>query len=70
MTNANYNLLKLLYNTLDNLWRLEKYYIKDAEEENCSRCKEMLESLKSEISNHAALLQEELAMHVKEKKFK
>ncbi len=70
MTNANYNLLKLLHNTLDDLWRLEKFYIKDAEEEGCSKCKEILESIKSDISKHVALLQEELSAHVREGKFK
>ncbi len=69
MTNANYNLIKFLYNTLDDLWRLEKYYIKDAEEEGCARCKEIMESIRDDIKKHVALLKEELAVHVEEKRF-
>lgn len=69
MTNANYNLLKLMHNTLDDLWRLEKYYIKDAEEEGCDKCKEMLESIRADIAKHVGMLKEELANHVKEGKF-
>lgn len=69
MTNANYNLLKLLHNTLDDLWRLEKYYIKDAKEEGCSKCEEMLKAIKTDVEKHVGMLKEELANHIKEEKF-
>lgn len=69
MTNVNYNLLKFLHNTLDDLWRLEKFYVKDAEEENCAKCKEILESIKADVERHIGMLKEELVNHVKEEKF-
>lgn len=35
MKNVNYNLVKTLHNTLDDMWRLEHYYVEDAKKAKC-----------------------------------
>ncbi|MCK4265214.1 hypothetical protein KAW80_02550 [Candidatus Babeliales bacterium] len=55
--NINYDLVKLLKSKMDNVWRLEKFYCKDAEDANCKS----LESLKQILENeslHVKMLKE------------
>ena len=35
MKNINYDILKMLHSKLDNVWRLENYYVADAEKAKC-----------------------------------
>ena len=59
MKNINYDLVKLLHMKLDSVWRLEKFYVRDAEEAKCHSTpglKQMLEDDKK----HIKMLQEEL----------
>jgi len=68
MQNVNYNLIKMLHNTLDDIWRLEKYYIRDAQKAKCHSVAALKEMLKCE-KRSAELLQKELKLRVKAKKF-
>ena len=36
MKNVNYNLIKTLHSTLDDVWRLEKHYVSDAKKAKCN----------------------------------
>jgi hypothetical protein len=63
MKNTNYNLLKLLHLALDNVWRIEKHYLKDAKGK-CSRCLDLLEKIKTDTQKHIELLKEELSKHL------
>jgi len=59
MKNINYDLIKLLHMKLDSVWRLEKYYIRDAEEAKCHSIptlKQMLEDDKKQVK----MLQDEI----------
>ncbi len=62
MKNTNYNVLKLLHAALDNAWRLEKHYLKDAEGAKCG-CPKLLKSMHADLLKHAAALKAELAKH-------
>jgi hypothetical protein len=64
MKNANYNVLKLLHLTLDNLWRIEKHYLKDARGAKCD-CGRMLKTMHGDLKRHAEALKKELARHHK-----
>lgn len=63
MKNVNYNLIKTLHNALDDLWRLEKFYVKDAKAAKCHSegfMKNMVENRQKEI----AQLQKEMKMRM------
>jgi len=68
MQNVNYNLLKMLHNTLDDIWRLEKYYVRDAKKAKCHSQAALKEMLKNE-KKHAEALKKEIAARVKAGKF-
>ncbi|HDQ22604.1 MAG TPA: hypothetical protein ENN28_01370 [Candidatus Uhrbacteria bacterium] len=70
MKNENYNLIKMLHNTLDDLWRLEKYYIRDAKKAKCKSCQKILENMRKDIKKHVNSLTAELGSHIKAKKLK
>lgn len=63
MQNINYDLLKLLHGTLDNVWRLEKYYVNDAEAAKCHSLPFMKQMLETE-KKHAEQLQAEIKMRM------
>ncbi|MBD3359945.1 MAG: hypothetical protein GF365_04540 [Candidatus Buchananbacteria bacterium] len=69
MKNANYNLIKMLHNSLDDLWRLENFYIKDAKKIKCKGCQGVYEQMRVDLKKHINLLQDELAEHIKKDKF-
>ena len=64
MKNANYNVLKLLHNQLDDLWRIEKHYLKDAENLDCG-CPKILEEMRSDMKKNIDKLKAELDKHLK-----
>lgn len=59
MKNINYDLVKLLHMKLDSVWRLEKYYINDA---NVAKCHSLpaLEQMLEDDKKHVKALQEEI----------
>lgn len=61
MQNINYDLIKLLHTTLDTIWRLEHYYIRDAKDAHCHSVPELEKMLEQERA-HAKALAEELKM--------
>lgn len=63
MRNVNYNLIKLLHTTLDTIWRLENYYIKDAGEAKCHSLACLQEMLETE-KKYAQALREEIKMRI------
>ncbi|MBI4993768.1 hypothetical protein HZC33_02320 [Candidatus Wolfebacteria bacterium] len=67
MTNNNYDLVKMLFAVLDDAYRIDKYYLKDAE--ICPHCKEIFEKMKKDIESHSQMLQLEISRHVKENNF-
>jgi rubrerythrin len=69
MKNANYNLVKLLLNKLDDAWRVEKHYAKDARESSCKECQAMMKKILADEQRHVEMLRTELAKHIKGKKF-
>jgi len=69
MKNANYNLVKMLLSKLDDTWRVEKYYATDAAELSCRGCQAVLDKILADDQKHVEMLREELARHIKEKKF-
>lgn len=64
MKNVNYDLLKMLHNTLDDIWRLENYYIRDAKEAKCHSVAALEEILANE-RRHADLLRQEIDLRMK-----
>ncbi len=64
MKNTNYNVLKLLHSTLDNLWRIEKHYLADATGAPC-QCPELLKEMQSDLKKQSQMLTDELAAHQK-----
>ena len=61
MENINYDLVKLLHSTLDIIWRLEKHYIKDAEDAKCHSIPALHQILEDE-KKHAQMLADEIQM--------
>lgn len=59
MKNINYDLIKLLHMKLDSVWRLEKFYIKDADEAKCHSAP-ALEKILKDDKEHVKMLQEEI----------
>lgn len=68
MKNINYDLIKTLHIKLDMVWRLEKYYVKDAEEAKCHSAAAMKQILADERS-HVEALKKEIEMRIKAGKF-
>lgn len=64
MKNYNYDLVKMLFAALDDSYRIEKYYLKDAEA--CSHCAESFKKMKEDIDGHIEMLRQELIRHAKE----
>ena len=62
MKNTNYNVLKLLHETLDNLWRIEKHYLNDAKSCSCE-CGKLMKTMQKDLAKHADMLKKELASH-------
>lgn len=69
MQNANYNLVKLLLNKLDDAWRVERHYAKDAKKMSCKDCQAILKTILDADKKHVEMLRQELAKHIKGKKF-
>lgn len=63
MKNINYDLLKLLHSKLDNVWRLENYYVRDAKKAKCHSVSALERILKDE-KKHADMLREEINMRM------
>lgn len=70
MKNENYNLIKMLHNSLDDLWRVEKFYQRDSKKSKCKSCQSIYGLMRKDIKKHIDLLQKEIASHIKAKKFK
>lgn len=68
MKNINYDLLKLLHSKLDNVWRLEKFYVRDAKKEKCESLPILTEILKDE-KKHVKMIYEALGKKVKKNSF-
>jgi rubrerythrin len=68
MRNVNYNLVKMLLAKMDNAWRLENYYIKDAETDECPSLSVFREMLEDE-KRHIELLREQISKRCDTKKF-
>ncbi|MBU0540635.1 hypothetical protein KKF59_01375 [Patescibacteria group bacterium] len=64
MKNVNYNVIKLLHNQLDDLWRIEKHYQKDAKKSKCG-CTKLLAAMRADMKKNITLLKAELAAHYK-----
>ncbi|MDH4330244.1 MAG: hypothetical protein OEV93_01710 [Candidatus Moranbacteria bacterium] len=62
MKNYNYNLIKLLHISLDNAWRIEQHYLKDAADLDCD-CSKILEEMKSDAEKHIEALSKEIKKH-------
>jgi len=69
MKNANYNLVKMLLNKLDDAWRVEKHYASDAAKSGCAGCAGLLKKILADDQQHAEMLRKELAKHIQDKKF-
>lgn len=67
MKNINYNLLKVLHCSLDDTWRIEKHYLKDAKS-NCPSCQKLLKKIDADVNKHIKMLKDELAAHIKKNK--
>ena len=63
MKNINYDLLKMLQSKLDNVWRLEKYYVDDAKTAKCHSVS-ALERILEEEKKHVETLREEIKMRM------
>jgi hypothetical protein len=63
MKNYNYNLIKMLHCKLDDLWRIEKHYLGDAEGLDCD-CAKVLEEIRSDSERHIKMLKEEIKKHL------
>jgi hypothetical protein len=69
MKNANYKLVKMLLAKLDDTWRLEQHYAKDAKELGCKGCQEILKKILRSDAEHADMLRRELSKHMKDNMF-
>ena len=68
MKNVNYDLLKMLHSKLDNVWRLEKFYVRDAKKEKCQSATILDQILKDE-KKHVKLLQNIIQSKIKKNIF-
>lgn len=64
MKNINYDLVKLLHTTLDQVWRLEHHYCEDSKAAKCHSEPALAQMLEDE-KKHAEMLIEEISMRVK-----
>jgi len=64
MKNINYDLIKLLHMKLDSVWRLEKFYVRDANEAKCHSVP-ALEKMLEDDKKHVQMLQEEIKGRIK-----
>jgi len=69
MKNINYNLIKLLHGKLDDLWRIEKFYLKDAQKAKCGNCQKILKEIQKGTKRHLEILVKEIGSHYQKKKF-
>jgi len=67
MKNINYNVLKLLQKTVDNLWRIEKHYLRDAKGSKCN-CPKLLKQMQRDLRRQSEDLRAEVAVHAKSDK--
>ncbi|MBN1325409.1 hypothetical protein JW977_00295 [Candidatus Falkowbacteria bacterium] len=70
MKNINYNLIKMLHTKLDDLWRIEKYYLRDAQKAKSKSCVKMFKVMQGDLKKHIEMLTKELERHIKNKQFK
>lgn len=56
-----YNLMSQMIEEHRSLWRLKKYYVKDAK--NCKKCKELWQKLLKEKNEHIKRISEILKAH-------
>lgn len=63
MKNINYDLIKLLHSKLDNVWRLEKYYVGDAKEAKCHSVN-CMEGILEDEKRHVQMLRDEIKMRM------
>lgn len=61
MKNINYDLVKLLHSKMDNVWRLENYYVRDSESIKCHSVDALKQILEDE-KRHIEMLRTEIAM--------
>ena len=54
MKNYNYDIIKMLFASLDDSWRIEKYYLEDSKA--CPKCHETFQKMKQEIDGHIEML--------------
>lgn len=64
MKNINYDLLKLLHGKLDDVWRLEKFYLTDATKAKCHSVA-ALKKILADDRNHIQMLLEEIGTRMK-----
>lgn len=64
MKNVNYNLTKLLLSKMDNVWRLENYYVRDSIKAKCHSVPALEEILEDE-RKHVELLRKEIVSRAK-----
>lgn len=64
MKNINYNVLKLLHNQLDDLWRIERHYLKDVKGCKCG-CSRILRGMQAQLKKNVEALKKELGTHHK-----
>lgn len=69
MKNINYNLVKMLHSKLDDLWRIEKFYLRDAKKSKSKGCVKLFAEMKKDLQKEIKLLQQEIARHLSNKKF-
>lgn len=67
MKNYNYDIIKMLFASLDDSWRIEKYYLEDTKD--CPQCREVFKKMKGDIDGHIEMLKGEMERHVKEGNF-
>ena len=60
----------MLHNTMDDLWRIEKYYHRDAKKSKCTSCAGIYNLMRKDIKKHIDLLQKEITGHINKKTFK
>ncbi len=68
MRNVNYNLVKMMLSKMDNAWRLENYYVKDAEAEGCESAAALRDILEDE-KRHIEVLRGEVSKRCGSEKF-
>ncbi len=64
MKNINYDLIKTLHSKLDNMWRIEKYYLEDANKAKCHSVPAWGKILEDE-KKHVDMLKKEIEMRIK-----